>query len=183
MTLSRRSGLRRTTPLQAHTRLERAMLLPAPVAPLQRTGRLERGDGTPQRGKASGRSGKAQPAQPVPTSVRTAVYERDGYRCQRCGRDTPVGLRQLQHRVARGAGGRREHWAMSALVLVCGRSSTDPDGCHHRIEASPDEARRDGFRVPAGVDPTTHPVRRYDGQRVLLGDDGTATITTLEEAS
>lgn len=111
--------------------------------------------------------------QPVPPSVRAAVYKRDNDTCQRCGLVVGPGNRQLQHRVPRGAGGRVGHWRMSALVLLHGHSSLT--GCHGEVESQVDQARRDGFRVPVGIDPATHPMRLWTGQWVLLDDDGGVT--------
>jgi hypothetical protein len=78
--------------------------------------------------------------------VRRLVYERDGGRCVACGARTE----QIQHRVARGMGGRRsveaDAWVNSpaSLVLLCGSGTT---GCHGWVEAHPAVAVGLGFRV------------------------------------
>lgn len=167
----RRGGpLKRTSPLVAHKQLETRTELPRSEfkrnAPMPRTA-------TDAAKKDDAKKPRQATGQSVPQSVRTAVYRRDGDQCQRCGLHLGNGSRQLQHRVARGAGGRVEHWRMSALVLLCGPSSLN--GCHGEVEANPSTARNRGFRVPAGVDPTTHPMYRFDGEVVLLSDDGAVT--------
>lgn len=115
----------------------------------------------------------------VPTleAQQARCRERDGNRCARCGRPAPAGNRQHQHRDPRGMGGRPDVLAhrLSGLVLLCGWSATDPDGCHYWAEAhlTPVD-RREGFRVPAGVDPLEWPVHYWDGW-FLLDDEGGRT--------
>lgn len=100
---------------------------------------------------------------PIPTAVRHAVREREGDRCARCGLVLRDGNRQTQHRVPRGAGGRSDAHRLSALILVCGFSATDPSGCHRWCESFVDDARRAGYRVPPGTDPALWPVHTWDG--------------------
>lgn len=123
-------------------------------APLPRGAQPDPGRSAPARRTSSNE---------VPPEIRAAVYDRDGHRCARCGRPTPPGNRQLQHRVPRSSGGRKNHARPSALVLLCGFSATDPAGCHHNVESHRDQARADGFLVPMETDPTLWPVRFYDG--------------------
>jgi hypothetical protein len=103
--------------------------------------------------------------------VRAKVYERDGHCCVRCGKPVGPGNRQLQHRLARGRGGRSGANVASNLVLLCGFSATDPDGCHTWVEANPDDARRLGYRVPLDAAPSLYPVLRFE-KWVFLNDDG-----------
>lgn len=112
----------------------------------------------------------------VPTleAQQARCRERDGNRCARCGRPAPAGNRQHQHRQPRGKGGRQDAHRLSALVLMCGWSATDPDGCHNHVESYRDEARRDGYLVPMGVDPEEWPILWHGGW-VLLDDDGGIT--------
>lgn len=100
------------------------------------------------------------------------MYARDNDSCVRCGRLLRPGLRQLQHRVPRGAGGRVDHDRTSALVLLCGASATDPRGCHHWAETRRLDAQAVGLLVPMGVDPLTWSVLYADGHRYLLDDSG-----------
>lgn len=148
---SRRTPLTRSAPLRARARS---------------AGHVDPGD-TPQ--VPSRRSQGA--GTPIPTAVRHAVREREGDRCARCGLVLRDGNRQTQHRVPRGAGGRSSAHRLSALILVCGFSATDPSGCHRWMESYVDDARRAGYRVPPGTDPTSWPVHTWDGV-FLLDDDG-----------
>ena len=90
----------------------------------------------------------------VTAAVRRHVIERDGSRCQWCGRyvRTESGWYSLQHRRARGMGGSRRAStdAPANLVLVCGTGTTE---CHGYIEAHPGEAAERGFRVNSSADP------------------------------
>ncbi len=69
-------------------------------------------------------------------------------------------------------GGRAGHDAASNLLTVCGSISTDPDSCHHFMEANPHEAQAGGWRVPWGSTSLNMPVLYADGLRYLLDDDG-----------
>lgn len=90
----------------------------------------------------------------VSAAVRRQVIERDGSRCQWCGRyvRTEAGWYSLQHRRARGMGGSRRAAtdAPANLVLVCGTGTTE---CHGYIESHPAEAAARGFRVSSSADP------------------------------
>jgi hypothetical protein len=134
VTWERRKPLRRVTPISA-----------APSA------RRRRPRGSPDDPAPAG--------SPVHPRRRENVYVRDDHACVRCGLGLGPGYRQLQHRVARGSGGRIGHDAYSHLILLCGFSSTDPDGCHHWVETWRIEAQAAGWLVPDGTDPTTWPVR------------------------
>ncbi|GAA1401927.1 hypothetical protein GCM10009613_61060 [Pseudonocardia kongjuensis] len=81
---------------------------------------------------ASGR-GKAVPARDIPTGLRRLVLDRDLERCVRCGRHTAGIARSIQHRQARGQGGRLGAHTAANLILLCGHATT-PGGCHAYAE-------------------------------------------------
>jgi len=86
-------------------------------------------------------------------AVRDEVYERAGYRCERCGdADGPF---EVHHRRPRGMGGsRREDTNSPAnLLLLCTR-------CHLWTESNRATALERGYLVPQGQDPATVPVIR-----------------------
>lgn len=154
-------------------------------APLKRTTSLPRGKGftrnapsLPRAPFRAGRGGGETPQRSrgseVARDVRANVYERDGHACVRCGKAVGPGNRQLQHRVARGMGGRADHDRPSALILLCGFSATDPAGCHEHVERWRTEAQAGGYGVPMGTDPLKWAVRYPDGW-YLLDDDGGRT--------
>jgi hypothetical protein len=101
---------------------------------------------------------------PTP-AVRDAVLRRDEGRCVVCGatvaaddgdRMRPLsGWYSLQHRVARGMGGRSVIDEPYNLLTVCGTGTT---GCHGRIESHPEWARTQGYRVDSWDAPETVPV-------------------------
>lgn len=105
----------------------------------------------------------------VTAAVRRQVIERDGNRCQWCGRhvQTDAGWYSLQHRRARGMGGSRRAStdAPANLVLVCGTGTTE---CHGYIEAHPGEAAARGFRVSSSTDPARVPILDYSGKLLDL---------------
>lgn len=99
--------------------------------------------------------------------VRRDVLLRDLLQCVACGRTVAVedgnDLRiiaaySLQHRVARGSGGRSPLINEPVnLIVACG-SATSPEGCHNRMESNPDWARSRGYRVDSWDSPETVPV-------------------------
>lgn len=125
--------------------------------------------------KRAASSGK--PARPRDTgpgrATRDLVMERDGFACAFCGRQLLTGPRSLQHRQARGMGGRPTGDANrpSNLVLLCG-SATTPGGCHSWAESRAEEARVAGLWVPSWQNPTDVPVLHAAYGVVLLLDDG-----------
>jgi 5-methylcytosine-specific restriction endonuclease McrA len=172
--VKRGEPLRRTKPLVATRGLTARTELPRGGG-LDRRSPPPRGDQLPrQRSTTANRA----PSSDVPRDVRALVYDRDEHRCARCGRPAGPGNRQLQHRVPRSSGGRKNHARPSALVLLCGFSATDPAGCHYRVESHRDQARRDGFLVPMGTDPADWPVLYHDG-RWLLDDSGSRTAVDV----
>lgn len=111
----------------------------------------------------------------VPTGRRLVIYERDQWACIACGKALGLGDRQLQHRVPGKMGGRFDKHRFSAMILLCGFSATDPDGCHTYVERYRVRAQAAGYLVPEGTDPTTWPVRYSDlhgGGMWLLDDMG-----------
>lgn len=80
-------------------------------------------------------------------ATRTAVYERDHWRCVRCGDDTCL---QLHHRRPRAMGGSRDPQTNSPdnLLTLC-------EPCHGWVESHREEALRLGLLVRQGVDPAT----------------------------
>lgn len=78
--------------------------------------------------------------------TRTGVLNRDQYLCQRCGRVVGLGA-NLQHRRARGAGGRGPGSPINFpenLISLCGSGTT---GCHGWVTEHPKEAREHGWEV------------------------------------
>lgn len=108
---------------------------------------------------------------PIPRATREAVYERDGYSCQRCGRGCVPGSHSIQHRLPKGRGGTSlDPNTMANLVLLCG-SATSPD-CHHHVESYRTESYDHGWLVRRGHDPAEAPILRFGRSWWLLTDDG-----------
>lgn len=76
------------------------------------------------------------------TELRELVIARAGYCCDRCGTPLPGKQYSIQHRRARGAGGRRGNVldTPANLILLCGSGTT---GCHGLIEC--EERQRAGY--------------------------------------
>lgn len=100
----------------------------------------------------------------APKRVRAEVLLRDLGQCVACGLTVVVedgnGLRpvqqySLQHRVARGMGGRSVIDEPFNLLTMCGTGTT---GCHGRAESDPDWARSRGYRVDSWDRPENVPV-------------------------
>lgn len=82
----------------------------------------------------------------VPEKTRKGVLERDGYLCQRCGRTVGLGA-NMQHRRARGRGGRGEGSGINFpenLISLCGSGTV---GCHGWITAHPKRSDEMGWSV------------------------------------
>lgn len=164
---SRRTGLNPGKGLSRGKPLERR----APITgghPIAARPPAPRGEPGPPRKKPAA-------APDIPERVRKLVYRRDNDTCARCGRPALQGNRQVQHRCPRGMGGRGRNvdaHRLSVLVLMCGTSATDPNGCHQWAESEVTEAKAAGFRVKPGLDPSTVPVHWFDGERYYLRDDG-----------
>nr|WP_145982982.1 hypothetical protein [Pseudonocardia sp. AL041005-10] len=142
MSLPRRTEIRRITPM------------PRQSKPIARTG-IQRRARLPSSGH-----GKATPAAEIPAALRQLVIARDLARCVRCGRHTAGGPRSLQHRQARGMGGRAHAHTAANLILLCGTATT-PGDCHSYVEdrANWDDATVHGWAVSSfHPDPATVPV-------------------------
>jgi 5-methylcytosine-specific restriction protein A len=114
---------------------------------------------------------RVDPEEPPDTGpdfwTRRAVQGRFGGRCARCGGPGVT----VHHRKPRGMGGTRDPAINypSNLLWLCGNGTT---GCHGWIEHNRASARRSGWLVPYGRDPTQVPVRLWDRRLVLLDNDG-----------
>lgn len=86
-----------------------------------------------------------------------AVTERDGGRCQRCGRAGPV---ERDHRQGRDA----YNTVPSNLQCLC-------RDCHAFKTHFPEWAMRDGFSVSRWADPATTPAYRYGVGWVIYHDE------------
>lgn len=132
--------------------------------------------------KRAALSGK--PARPKDTGpgrpTRDLVMERDGYSCAWCGSQLLTGPRSLQHRQARGMGGRVDANRPSNLLLLCGTATT-PGGCHAWAESRCEEARVAGLWVPSWEDSAGVPVLHAQYGAVLLDDAG--GVSLLGEAA
>lgn len=153
----KRGRLERRTPLTARKPLERRT--PLREVSLKRAA----SSGKPTRLRDTG-PGRA---------TRDLVMERDGFCCAFCGRQLLTGPRSLQHRQARGMGGRPAGDANRPpnLLLLCG-SATTPGGCHSWAESRAEEARVAGLWVPSWENPADVPVLHAAYGPVLLTDDG-----------
>lgn len=102
----------------------------------------------------------------IPLKLRTAAYERDEWRCQRCGLYIPGSGRRwgLQHRRPRQAGGSRLLHTLPNLVLLCGWS-VDVGTCTAWVElADRPAAIAEGWLLPHSfrdVSPEEWPVLRF----------------------
>jgi hypothetical protein len=122
----------------------------------------------------------ARPAMPqpsasssrIPSPIRSAVVKRDGWSCQRCGRNLFDTIRYgLQHRRPRQMGGSKLLHTMANLVVLCGWS-TDEGTCTAWVEVEDRAgAARDGWLVPNGVTPEEWPVKRFGVRCEQPGDE------------
>lgn len=99
----------------------------------------------------------------IPTAMREAVLNRDGYFCIRCGRSIMGGYYSLHHRRRKGMGGSRLLDTMANLITLCGSGTTKCHGFVH-TEASWDDSYGLGWMVPNGVTPEEWPVWCFDEQ-------------------
>lgn len=146
--------------MQVRKPLERTVPLRT-TRPLRRTRRL-RSSG-PIKPKRTGTG-------PTPDAEEIVRNRFEG-RCARCG----VIGHSVHHRIPRQAGGTSDPTInrLSNLVWLCG------DGvalCHGEVESHRSQARADGYLVRRRDDPSTVPIRLWDGRRVLLDDTGGVTF-------
>lgn len=125
-----------------------------------------------RRARRKGSPRKTGPSQ----ETREAVYERDQYRCARCGRHIATYAASIQHRKPRGMGGTKDPSINSPanLILLCGDGVR---GCHGYIEQHREEAKQDGYGVAWWEDPATIPVRYWDGNTYTLTNGGERTCS------
>lgn len=94
---------------------------------------------------------------PLTLDTRIEVWQRDGGRCVRCGKEGS----EVHHRQRRAVGGHGLH----NLVLLCA-------ACHHtEVHGNPERSRGEGFIVSAysnAVDAV--PVQTFRGLRYLNTD-------------
>jgi hypothetical protein len=84
------------------------------------------------------------------------MYERDEFRCVRCGRYFPEGRGlDAHHRKLRSQG---DMGTLDNGVSLCGSGTT---GCHGWVHAHPAAAYRLGLLVHSWDDPAQVPVRRW----------------------
>lgn len=120
---------------------------------------------------------KGSPRKTGPSQeTREAVYERDQYRCARCGRHIATYAASIQHRKPRGMGGTKDPSINSPanLILLCGDGVR---GCHGYIEQHREEAKQDGYGVAWWEDPAAVPVRYWDGNTYTLTNEGERTCS------
>lgn len=146
---------------------------PQRKTPLKAKKPMDRGRSQLQRGlrdldaaaeRANGPRSRAPVKDTGPTPAqKAAVWDRDGNRCQWCGRRD---VSQIHHRLPRGRGGDNR---LSNLIVLCGSGTT---GCHGRVEHNRALAYDHGLLVKTGVDPAEQVVLTYRGWGYLT-DDGT----------
>ncbi len=111
---------------------------------------------------------------------REQILDRDGWCCARCGISIMGRLYSIQHRQARGMGGRKGANTIANGVTMCGTGTT---GCHGWAESHPAQARETGWsiRTISMDDPEQIPLTDLRGRVFFLTDDGSVVI--LREAS
>jgi 5-methylcytosine-specific restriction endonuclease McrA len=93
------------------------------------------------------------------------VRERENYLCAACGANTAnMTWWSIQHRRARGTGGKNE---IENMVLLCGSATSQ--GCHLKCEQRDATMHERGFWL-FSWEPLTTPVTLFTGERVLLGE-------------
>lgn len=103
-------------------------------------------------------------------SIRKTLFDRCGWRCERCGCDLYATGMQAHHRLLRSQGGADEVVNLAALCPDC---HTGSNGVHNRRVA----AEQRGFIVPAWHhEPAQYAMVLHDGRTVRLLDDGTYDV-------
>lgn len=96
----------------------------------------------------------------TPTVVRTALRQRSGGRCERCGQRAE--RLDAHHRMQRSVGG---HDELHNLIAVC-------RACHDHIHADILRAQASGWLLRSWQDSERWPVRLFDGVFRLDGLGG-----------
>jgi len=93
--------------------------------------------------------------------------------CEACGSMLREKLGEIQHIVARGAGGTSLAVMDSCAnaALLCG-SAVWHEGCHAKCEDRDPGMAADGFFITHRKDPRTIPMRLHDGRDVYRSVDG-----------
>ena len=114
--------------------------------------------------------------------TRTLVRARAGYACEACARHLGDYGGQMQHRVARGAGGSRNPLlgSPSNAVLICGTPAT---GCHGRCEARSAEMHAGGFWLSFYESPLVVPIMLHGRVTRWLAQDGSYSDSPPMEAA
>lgn len=109
----------------------------------------------------------------VPKKLRDMIIARAEASCDRCAKYLPGQQYSLQHRRARGAGGRSGAHTPANLIVLCGTANS-PGSCHNFVENTGEgrtEAYALGFAIrgeaqkPEGV-----PIFRHLATWVIPGD-------------
>lgn len=120
----------------------------------------------------------------IPRWLRDGVIERAECRCDWCGRFLPGRPYSLQHRRARGAGGRANPHSWANLVVLCG-SATTPGSCHDFAENTGNgrrEAYEFGFAIRGEVrKPEEVPILRHLMEWVIPGEGVWIPSPPIEE--
>lgn len=186
--LQRKTPLRNTSELRNTTGLRRSTPLPRTGISRSAVARNPDGEGASAEPGVTERSNRRpalllpsgpvpaprrRGAAPVPAALRRMVIERAEESCDRCGRYLVGQLYSLQHRRARGAGGRRGGYLDTAanLVVLCG-SATSPGGCHLWAESASGRTTESsqGFVIRGELDaPESVPILRHGRDWVVPG--------------
>ena len=114
------------------------------------------------------------PVDPVWSAVRRVVWARCGGRCEFSGERLDPATWQCHHRKFRSRGG--QHSAANAVALT----PTAHRGVHRRGQRIAEER---GFVVGSTADPSTTPVRLFDGRLVRLTSTGGYAPVRDEESA
>ena len=93
-------------------------------------------------------------------ATRTAVLERDRYRCVRCGQSIRNSQYSIHHRRLRSHPYPGLH-EIHNLITLCGSGTT---GCHGWVHAHPKEAYEHGWMVHGWANPEEIPVEYWDNR-------------------
>lgn len=106
----------------------------------------------------------------VPKKLRDMIIARAEASCDRCAKYLPGQMYSLQHRRARGRGGRKDAHTPANLIVLCG-SATSP-GCHNFCEQqNRAEAYAHGFAIRGEMRrPEDVPIYRHLQTWVIPGD-------------